>query len=393
MMIILTLTLSTTTMMLIETSTIESTAKNELAYALGSDIRIDTHGGTDFVEFTRELETYEWIIDATSVISAYSLMGSTPLMLEGIYPREYQNICSVVSDSFNNGDALQMLEALEAQRDGIIISTYWGTVLNRTVGDVVSLKVTRGDEATYESFRIIGFMKSAPGFGYAAEQDMDQTSIPAQLGLQVRPGGFAFVHKNTLRRVANTSIARYFFARTYDDPAIASFCESLAYRLNVEVEGIYYSDIFQEHNDAGVFIRGMYGFTTITTLLCTAMGISSIALFFGAAINERRPEYAIMKALGGTMRQVVSMILGEFAGLIIGVIALSLILGFSFGYLMSILIFAISPFDVLLPSVQTFQLGWILTISLFEASIMLAGCYYTARVAGETNMIQELRNL
>ncbi|MFW9921515.1 MAG: FtsX-like permease family protein, partial [Candidatus Thorarchaeota archaeon] len=393
LMIILSLTLSTTTMMLIETATVEATARNELQYAYGADIRVSTTENSHYIEFNQELESYEWIIKSTAVVQVSGKVGNLPLMLEGIETRDYLNICSIQPDSFNYGNAIDMLEDLDSRSDGIILSEYLGNILNRTEGSQIAIPVWRGEEYYIQQFTIVGFMKSAPGFGFAAIEQADSASIPWQLGIQIRPGGFAFINRRTLIRLANTTNAKYFFAQTYVDPALPEFCSELNYRYDINAETYHYSNIFQEHNDAGIFLRGMYGFTTIGTLLCTAMGLTSIGLFFGAAINERRPEYAIIKALGGTIKQVGSLVLGEFAGLIVAIIGLSLIMGISFGYLMSILIFAISPFQVLLPYVQSFQWHWILAISTADTLVMLLACLYPARIAGSTNMIQELRNL
>ncbi|MHA2426383.1 MAG: FtsX-like permease family protein, partial [Candidatus Thorarchaeota archaeon] len=371
LLVILTLTLSTTTMMLIESATVDATAENELQYAYGADLRIVATAGLHYHDFNDELELYDWIVDSTSVIERPTKFGNLPFRLEGIQPLEYLNICNVETNSFNYGDAVEALHDLSNTREGIILSEFFATLLNRSIGDRIGLPVVHNEVETVYSFEIVGIMKSAPAFGYAAESEGDLTSLPFQLGLQVRSGGFAFVNQRYLRHISNTTNARYFLARAFVDPALTDFCDALEDRHSVDVGTYHYNSLFQEFNDAGLFLTGLHGFTTIGILMCVAMALASIGLFFGAAVMERKPEYAILRALGATTKQVSGLVLGEFAGLIVATISLSLFMGFSFGYLMSILIFAISPFQALLPYVQSFHLALILLIAGLEAFVML----------------------
>jgi uncharacterized membrane protein len=393
LLVILTLTLSTTTMMLIESGTVDATAENELQYAYGADLRILATIPQHYHDFNYELELYDWIVESTPVIERVTRVGNLPLRLEGIEALAYRNICSIEENSFNYGDARETLYRLSRDRNGIILSEHLCTLLNRSIGDRIALPVEANDVEIITSFDIVGMMKSAPAFGYASESEGDPTSIPFQLNLQVRGGGFAFVNLHYLNFLANTTLARYFLAEAIVDPALTDFCKALEDRYSVEVDTYHYNSLFGEFNDAGLFLSGLHGFTTIVIIMCVLMALASIGLFFGAAVMERKPEYAILRALGATVKQVSGMVLGEFAGLIVATIALSLFMGFAFGYLMSILIFAISPFAALLPYVQSYHLVLILGIAGLEALVMLFACLYPARTAGSTNMIEELRNL
>ncbi|MHA1908175.1 MAG: ABC transporter permease [Candidatus Thorarchaeota archaeon] len=393
LLVILTLTLSTTTMMLIESATVDATAQNELEYAYGADLRIVATAAAHYHDFNDELELYDWIVDSTAVLEKATRIGNLPLRLEGIQPLEYLNICRIESNSFNYGDAIETLYDLAQNRDGIVLSEYLATLLNRSIGDRIGLPVMQNEVESINTFEIVGIMKSAPAFGYAAESEGDPTSLPFQLGLQVRGGGFAFVNQRFLRHISNSTNARYFLAEAVIDPALTDFAEALEDRYAVEVATFHYNSLFGEFNDAGLFLTGLHGFTTIGIIMCVAMALSSIGLFFGSAVMERKPEYAILRALGATTKQVSGMVLGEFAGLIVATISLSLFMGFAFGYLMSILIFTISPFQALLPYVQSIHIVLILSIAGLEALVMLIACLYPARSAGSTNMIEELRNL
>ncbi|MDF1540691.1 MAG: SBBP repeat-containing protein, partial [Candidatus Thorarchaeota archaeon] len=180
LLVILSLTMTTTTMLLIESGTVGATAANELQYAYGSDIRIAAETSQHYHDFNDHLEEYDWIIRSTPVIEVPSGVSNLPFKLEGIIPLEYANVCRVDENSFNYGDALEVLARLSSVHQGIILSEYIGSLLNRSIGDRIALNVRNGDYTRMEGFTIVGFMKTAPGFGYASETEADPTSLPWQ---------------------------------------------------------------------------------------------------------------------------------------------------------------------------------------------------------------------
>lgn len=393
LLVVLMLTLSTITIAIMESSTIDTTTRNELEYAYGADIRIDTYNGKNFLSFREELESYEWIKSCTAVASVNAKLGSENFRALGIDPTEYKEICNIGSASFNSGNATYTLNELNLNQNGIIISEYHGELLNLSVGGIIWVSIYDGEAFRSCGFKIVGFMKSAPGFGVAAQTEFQAGSLSAQLGTQIGPGSFVFMNQRYLLSKANITKARYFFADSYLDPSLPQFCEALQSRYEMKVDTCRYSTIFQESNDASLFLRGLQGFTTISIIMCTIMGLAAIGFFFGSAITERKPEYAILKAIGGTTKQVSTVVLGEFASVIVAITCVSLLMGLFFGYAMSILIFTISPLQTLLPIVQSANIGIILAISLAELIVMLIACFHSSKTAGTTNMLQELRNL
>jgi ABC-type antimicrobial peptide transport system permease subunit len=131
----------------------------------------------------------------------------------------------------------------------------------------------------------------------------------------------------------------------------------------------------------------------IAFILCVSMGLAAIALFLGSAVLERKPEYAIFRAIGGTRRQVVSMVFGEFAGTVIAAFGISIILGIVFGYSMSILTFGISPFSPVLLEVFAIPFTLMLVVLLLEIVVMIASTYLPALRAGSVDPASALRNL
>jgi ABC-type antimicrobial peptide transport system permease subunit len=119
----------------------------------------------------------------------------------------------------------------------------------------------------------------------------------------------------------------------------------------------------------------------------------AIALFLGSAVLERRSEYAVFRALGGSQRQVISMVFGEFAGSVIAAISISVILGVVFGFSMSILTFGISPFSPVLPEILAYPFLMMLVTLAAESAVMIAACYIPAKRAGSIDPATALRNL
>jgi ABC-type antimicrobial peptide transport system permease subunit len=150
---------------------------------------------------------------------------------------------------------------------------------------------------------------------------------------------------------------------------------------------------FDSTTVTGLFLAGLEGLTMIGFIVCVSMGIASIVLFLGTAVVEREPEYALFRAIGGTKRQVVSLVFGEFAGSVMATVVISLGLGVLFGYTMTLLTFGISSVWPILPKVFTYPLTVMFLTVVVECIAMIAACYFPARRAGNTNPAEVLRNM
>ncbi|MFW9808283.1 MAG: FtsX-like permease family protein [Candidatus Thorarchaeota archaeon] len=391
LLVILTLTLTTTSMMLIQTASFQDTLQNEAVYALGCDVRIEKHDQSfDWID---TLTSYSGVESATPVLELLSYVGWEGFYLEGIDAAAYLEIGLFKESSFVGASPETALNALESTPNGIIISQYYAMDWNLTTGDILTIEVPRsvgGD--TSELFQVVGVMVSAPCFGMASTRDLQGVPFGTYFGFQPGSGGFAFVNIDYLSIQSGYDTADLFLvdATSIDEiQSMLDFLQTDQYTEFYTPENLE----FGSNTVTGLFIAGIEGLTMISFIMCASMGIAAIVLFLGSAVLEREPEYALFRAIGGTKRQVISLVFGEFAGSVIAAVLISLGLGVLFGYSMTLLTFGISSVWPILPKVFTYPLTVMFLTVALECIAMIAACYFPARRAGNTDPADVLRNM
>lgn len=391
LLVILTLTLTTTTMMLVQTASFEATMYSELGYAIGSDMRVECDPKP--FSFNESLLQYPGVIDATPVVETWGQVSSNRFFLEGVDAMKYAQIGTFSQASFVGNDSLSVLSALSSKPNGIVISQFYANLWNKTIGDSLLVYLGGINSTRIVGFRVAGIVLSAPGFGVASTEDLAGASFASQFGFQVGQGGFALVNLDFLSYVSGIDYANLFLVDTTCFSDMVPIINVLEEEKNTHVFTVDTFDVNSQSASIRLFLSGIQGLTTISYLLCAAMGLMAIALFLGSAVLERRSEYAVFRALGGTQRQVISMVFGEFAGSVIAAISISVILGFVFGFAMSILTFGISPFTPVLPEILAYPFLMMLVTIAAESAVMIASCYFPAKRAGSVDPATALRNL
>jgi len=391
LLVILTLTLTTTTMMLIQSSSFEATLQNELRYSIGADMRIESDPKS--LNFNQTLLNYPGILEATPIVETWAQVGTQQFFLEGVDAQAYKRIGIFSEMSFVNNDSVTVLTALASVQNGIVISDYYGTLWNKTVGDSVQIHYGTVNATTYNKFEVVGLMRSAPGFGVASTHDISGASFASQFGFQVVRGGFALVNLDFLSMRTLIDTSSLFLVDTVCYADMIDVIDTIEVERNTHVFTLETFDVSVESNSIQLFLSGIQGLTMISFILCAAMGLTAIALFLGSAVMERKPEYAVFRALGSTKKQVISMVFGEFAGSVVAAITISVFLGIVFGYTMSILTLGLSPFVPVLPEVLSFPFIMMMVVLSLESVVMLLSTYLPARRAGSTDPASILRNL
>ncbi|MGY5879222.1 MAG: FtsX-like permease family protein [Candidatus Thorarchaeota archaeon] len=390
LLVILTLTLTTTTMMLIQTASFQDTLTNEANYAIGSDVRIQSDDMPfNWVDSFTNFTGFE---AATPVVGSLSYVDTEAFYIEALDAAVYRDIGIFKEASFVGTTSDEILTTLAATDNGIIISEYYGTLWNVSVGDTVEISCGGETSSTDVNFVIVGFMRSAPGFGMASTRDLAGTPYGAYFDFHPGRGGFALANLDFFVGEIGFTTTRLFLAGVTSLEEASEFVQFLEDRPWTEA----YTEEFIEFGPdtiTGLFLAGMEGLTMISFVMCAAMGIASIALFLSSAVAEREPEYALFRAIGGTKKQVVSLVFGEFAGSVMAAVLVSLVLGVVFGYTATLLTFGISSIWPILGKVLTYPLlVMFLTVAL-ECVAMIIACYYPARRAGNTNPADVLRNM
>ncbi|MGY5870630.1 MAG: FtsX-like permease family protein [Candidatus Thorarchaeota archaeon] len=390
LLVILTLTLTTTTMMLIQTASFKDTLANEANYAIGVDVRIESDRMPfDWVD---TLAGYTGVESVTPVLESLSYVETEGFYIEALDAAVYRDIGSFRSTSFIGETSDTILTTLDETPNGIIISEFYGELWNVTEGDSVDIRCNADSGSVTISFEIIGFMKSAPGFGMASTRDLAGTPYGAYFEFHPGRGGFALANLDFFENATAFTTTRLFMAGVSSLEEAADFVDFLENRAWTE---IYTEDSieFGPNTVTGLFLAGIEGLTMISFIMCAAMGIASIALFLGSAVHEREPEYALFRAIGGTKRQVISLVFGEFAGSVMAAVLVSLGLGVLFGYTATLTTFGISSIWPILGKVLTYPLYVMFFTIALECLVMIIACYYPARRAGNTNPAEVLRNM
>ncbi len=390
LLVILTLTLTTTTMMLIQTASFKDTLTNEANYAMGADVRIKS-GYMPF-EWADTLSGYTGVEAVTPIVESLSFVETEGFYVEGLDIGTYREIGDFKQSSFVGASSDDILTTLEETSNGIIISEFYGTFWNVSVGDSLEIRCTAQSGTVDIVFEIVGFMTSAPGFGMASTRDLAGIPYGAYFDFHPGRGGFALTNLDFFIDETGFTSTRVFLAGITSVGDASEFIEFLENRPWTDV---YTEDSIEFGPDTvtGLFLAGIEGLTMISFILCAAMGISSIALFLGSAVLEREPEYALFRAIGGTKKQVASLVFGEFAGSVMAAVLLSLALGLVFGYTATLLTFGISSIWPILGKVLTFPVYVMFLTVALECVVMIIACYYPARRAGNTNPAEVLRNM
>ena len=389
LLVILTLTLTTTTMMLIQTASFQDTLTNEANYAMGADVRIESD--QQYFDWVENLTSYAGVEAATPVVGSLSYVGTEGFYVEALNAEVYRDIGDFKPTSFVGISSDTILTTLAEIPNGIIISEYYKTLWNVSIGNSLEILCTAESGSIAITFEIIGFMSSAPGFGMASTQDLAGTPYGAYFDFHPGRGGFALTNLNFFANATEFTTSRLFLADVTSLEEASGFVDF----LESHPWDIYTEDSieFSPESVTGLFLVGLEGLTMISFIMCAAMSIASIVLFLGSAVIEREPEYALFRAIGGTKRQVVSLVFGEFAGSVLAAVLVSLGLGVVFGYTATLLTFGISSIWPILGKVLTFPLYVMFITVALECVVMIIACYYPARRAGNTNPADILRNM
>ncbi|MFX0107008.1 MAG: FtsX-like permease family protein [Candidatus Hodarchaeota archaeon] len=391
LMVVLALTMSSTIAFSVQAESLRIDLNREVSYALGTDLRIELLPQT--FEYADILESYDGVENVTPVFRCRGTVGNDKITVTALDQLQYAEMGYFDDTSFYSQNASSVLSDLAEVPNGIVLSEFHANRWNKQVGDALNLVVAIPGIMIELIFNVTGLVYTAPGFGYASITDIPYSPLGAGFGFQSGYEGFALTNFEFLTGELGAETTDLFFASLEEGVDPQSIVEALE-----EVEGTIAHtpetfDLKSYSYGTALFLSTIEGLFSIGFVMALIMSIFALSIFLGSVVRERRREYAVLRALGGSRKQIVSMVFSEFTGIVFASLAVSIILGTIFGYVNGYLLFAMSPFSRLLEASIAFPLEFISIVLAIELVVMIIGAYLPAREAGNTDPAIMLRNL
>ncbi|UCG04047.1 MAG: FtsX-like permease family protein [Candidatus Heimdallarchaeota archaeon] len=369
--------------------TIDYNTQKNLNYLVGSDFKVFTEETS--LNYSLELEKIEGV-SAVSAISQTSnpqvSVGSYSVTLAAIDPKNYLSACSFSKESIiAGGSAEDILSELEINNaSGMIINDFLASTLKLNIGDPLNVSGLFGSHSSVWNFTVAGIMNSAPGIGKLHSEAYTIRGF-------TKFGGIVLVNQDLMKsfRVTTTRI----FLVKVDNPS-AETLNSITSSLNKQPQVIQV--INQQHSSELFFnfmkITGVAGILTVNFLMSLFIAIIGISLFYNFIISKRLKEYAILRACGGTKRQVLWISFAEALIIIFFGITLGFIIGsgFTIGFMVASRSYVLSTENVfrLEFTASPLLIGLILVL---EFCILFLASSLAANKVQNVNVSNLLRNL
>ncbi|TFG34117.1 ABC transporter permease [Candidatus Thorarchaeota archaeon] len=391
LMVVLALTMSTTIAFAVQSESLRIDLDREVTYAVGADLRIEST--SKLLNFTETLQNVTGIEEITPVLRTWARVASNEITIEALEADKYASIGKFDSSSFPNNEPIEILEALAAVPNGIIISEYLASFLNKTAGNSIILEMRGGSTTQYVNFTVVGTVYSAPGFGYASSASIPGSALGAGFGFQAGYSGFALTNLDFISDLLQEERTTLFLTNL----AEGTNHTQLFYALQT-LPGVYPTtpeefDLKSRSLQTALFLNTVEGLFSIGFVMSLTLSIFALSISLGSVVRERRKEYAIMRAIGGSQRQIVVMVFSEFAGVVIASLLLSIVLGAAFGYIMGFILNGMLPFSRILAATLSFPIQFLSIVLLIEILTMVIGAYLPAREAARTEPAVVLRNM
>ncbi|MFW9849767.1 MAG: FtsX-like permease family protein [Candidatus Thorarchaeota archaeon] len=390
LLVILTLILSSTTMMIVELEGFNRNLNLEMDYAIGADLRIEIENAS--LELQNSFRQVRGIIETMPVLEVQAQIGDNQFYLEGVNPEQYSRIGHFRTDSFSSNTSDGILRTLNEVPNGLILSDYYGRLWNKTVGDNLTIVYYR-PEISLAEFTIIGFVKSAPGFGVASTDELEYGSVASGFGFQIGRGGFALVNFDFIQPRMNVTTVNLFLGSILAGTNLPTLANTLIANFDASVYAPGYSNPRDISRSVSLYLSGFESLVSISIVLLSIMGVFAIITLLTAAVGERFQEYAILRAVGAKEKQIVSLVFQEFASVVVAALAISLVIGTAMGIAFSVLAFGISPMWSTLINPPYIPFNALLLLSIIELIILTIACIIPAKQALVEDPSRTLRNL
>jgi len=392
LMVVLALTMSTTIAFAVQSESLRVDLDREVSYAIGADLRVSCTN-REFA-FNNTLAEVEGVEQVTPVLRTWAHAAGIDIELQALDPSIYAEIGKFDESSFGEEDPATVLSALAATPNGIILSEQQASFLNKTANSTIVLEMTDIGETQFVMFNVVGVVHSAPGFGYASLSDIPPSAQGAGFGYQVLSGsGYAFTNLNFTAEKIRAGTTNLFLASLAENTNQTQLSSTLWSYPGVYPVTPETYNLKDQSLQTALFLNTVEGVFSIGFVMSLTLSIFALSISLGSVVRERRKEYAVMRAIGGSKRQIVSMVFSEFTGVVLASLILSILLGVAFGFIMGILLNNMMPFSRTLAGTTSIPWNFLSIVLIIEIITMIIGAYLPAREASRTEPAVVLRNM
>jgi putative ABC transport system permease protein len=289
------------------TATYDQQARVDAQLTLGADVVATAPpGAVAQHHLAQRIAGLPDVAGVSAVDHSYAYVGPDLQDTFGIDPASLTHGTGLRNSYFLGGTAQQMLQRLQARRDGILVSKETITDYSLNLGDLLRLRVLdhRNGRFRVAPFHVVGIVQEFP----SAPKD-----------------SFMVANLAYLRQVTHDLGPNVVFVRSAGDPrTVARRVAAATANFGVTVKNI---GTQQAQTVSSITTVDLRGISRIEEAFVLVLATAAMALFVAVGLAERRQELATMAALGASMQRAAAFLWSEAALVLAAALALAVLLG------------------------------------------------------------------
>ena len=299
-------------------ATYDATKAADARFTVGADLRVSP---SVLAARSRATST-----DASLLVDGVASVTPVVFKLENAvlvaaFNQDRKDLAAIDAASFERTAALsdaffedmtteEALEELRADPGGLLVQADTAEDLSVEEGDEVQVLLARGtDQQALETFRVVGVFERFPGF----------------------PGGTDLVvNLSTYQAATGVTAADFFLLRAGDGSRDGLSAAAAALRngpgrldpLDIETTATALNK-----DQSSLTALDLNGLVQLDSLYATLMSAAAAGIFVFALLLQRRREYATLRALGVHARQLLALVGGEVAVVVLAGLAAGIVVG------------------------------------------------------------------
>jgi len=350
------------------TATYDRQARVDAQLTLGADVVVNAPPGVAARSgLERQIARVPGVAGTTAVDHSYAYVGPDLQDTFGVDATTLRRATSLRDSYFLGESADAMLARLQSRPDAILVSRETITDYLLGIGDLLKLRVLdrRSGRFRVAPFHVAGIVQEFP----SAPRD-----------------SFMVVNARYLERVTNDPGPNVIFVRAHGDPtAVAQ-----RVRAVTRPDGATVKDIREQSAQtvSSITTVDLAGIGRIEEAFALLLAAAALALFVSVALEERRREFAAMRALGAPVRRVAGFVWSETAIVLAAALPLAGLLGWILAEMLVAMLR--HAFD---PPPDTLAVPWLLLVGVALAAVggALLACGAAARALGRLPLAAILR--